>query len=270
MKSPQKRYIQSLLVIGETEAQILSKFQSFKFPITLDCIKDIKKTLLLKYPDYQDIKKTGYITKSDIRPMVHYLLNLPSSEDIKCIEGAFNLLADKQVMKIVTTLRLASVGMEEIELVLNAKYDLQYDSSDFEAFENYFFDVNKQTFSAADKLEYLSNLKEDDELRSVYKLALSDHNKDYIFWRLGLAPSGDYGEMLREMFQDCFYNFKERMKVDADCAQKWGSLAVRLADKLDQFDNEKEKDHKLFEETLLKVKEIEDNTISQETEIKFS
>lgn len=62
--------------------------------------------------------------------------------------------------------------------------------------------------------------------------------------------------MLRDMMTDSYFNFKERSRIDPDVAQKWGTLAIRLTDRLEKLEAQTEEKKNLFDEVSFKIKEL--------------
>ncbi len=148
--------------------------------------------------------------------MYGYLYNKEVSAGTLGIEGAFSLLNDPLMYRLITSLALAGITEEDIELIVNGKYNIHYTSEDIKEFLHYFFKVDG--WSLNQKKDYVSGIK-DQSLSRFYKLALKG-DKDYLVWKLGAAPDKSFDHMLRDMMLDSYYNFKERSKVDPDTAQK--------------------------------------------------
>lgn len=60
--------------------------------------------------------------------------------------------------------------------------------------------------------------------------------------------------MLGDMITDSYYNFKEQSKVKPDVAQKWGALALRLADKIESINKEKQGAKSFVDDFEFKIK----------------
>lgn len=57
------------------------------------------------------------------------------------IQGAFNVMDDPLMYKLITSLALARITNEDIELIVNGKYNISYVAEDIQAFLHYFFNV---------------------------------------------------------------------------------------------------------------------------------
>ena len=55
---------------------------------------------------------------------------------------------------------------------------------------------------------------------------------------------------------DSYFNFKEQSRANPDTAQRWGTLAIRLTDRLDKLEKDTEDKKNLFEEVSFKIKEL--------------
>jgi len=148
--------------------------------------------------------------------MFGYLYKISVPDGVEGIEGAFDILNDPLMYRLITSMALAKITDEDIELIVNGKYNIQYGSDDIEQFLYYFFDI--ASWSLARKKEYVNQISSPD-LKKFYKLALKG-NKDYLVWKLGAAPDKSFDQMLRDMMTDSYYNFKERAKSDPELAQK--------------------------------------------------
>ena len=157
--------------------------------------------------------------------------------------------------RLITSLAFAKITDEDIELIVNGKYNIQYSSDDIEQFLYYFFDV--ANWSLARKKEYVEQVSSPD-LKKFYKLALKG-NKDYLVWKLGAAPDKSFDQMLRDMMTDSYYNFKERSKADPELAQKWGGLAVKLTDRLERLEKETIDKKDLFDTVVFKLKSYQED-----------
>jgi hypothetical protein len=150
----------------------------------------------------------------------------------------------------MSSLALASVTEEDIELIVNAKYNIHYGPEDIKEFLHYFFNVDDWTIS--EKRDYVK-LVTDNRLKRYYDLAL-EGDKDYLIWKLGISPEKSFDAMLREMGSDCYYNFKEKMKAIPEEAQKWGALALRIVDRLEKLNDSKEEKKSILEEIEFSLK----------------
>ena len=57
-------------------------------------------------------------------------------------------------------------------------------------------------------------------------------------WKLGIAPDKSFNSMLQDMFSDSYYNFKEYLQRNPDTANKFGTLAIRISERLDKIEKE--------------------------------
>ena len=171
--------------------------------------------------------------------------------NVSDIDGAFKILNDPLMKRLVTSLAMAGITTEDIELIVNGKYNIEYSHEHIVLFLKYFFDVADYSF--VEKKKLVEKVVDQDTKR-FFTIALRG-DKDYLLWKLGAAPDKSFDAMLRDMMSDSYYNFKERSRVDPDLAQRWGGLAVKLSDRIDRIQAEKTSSEDLFEELEFKLEE---------------
>jgi hypothetical protein len=96
--------------------------------------------------------------------------------DIASIEGCLNILQDPLMKRLISSLAISNITAEDIELVVNGKYNVEYSHSNIEMFLKYFFDVSDYSF--ADKKRLIAGV-EDPDLKKFYKIAIKG-DKDYL------------------------------------------------------------------------------------------
>jgi hypothetical protein len=70
-----------------------------------------------------------------------------------------------------------------------------------------------------------------------YNIALNEE-KDYLMWKLGVAPNKSFDAMLRDITVDSYYNFKEQATRNPDQAQKWGTLMLKVQERLEKVEKD--------------------------------
>lgn len=191
---------------------------------------------------FENIPDPDWLRELDILKLVAHELKLQIPETTVGIKGAFEILKDSNMYSIMTSLALAKVNDEDIELIINGKYNIHYTHEDIKEFLHYIFNVDK--WSLSEKKEYVGIIK-DSSLKKYYNLAL-EGDKDYLIWKLGIAPDKSFDAMLRDMGTDAYYNFKEKMRANPDESQRWGQLLIRLSDRLDRLEKDTEDKRDLF------------------------
>jgi len=257
MKIPFSKYIQALLVARTKINDIYRKVADLQVPMS-DRITEHHITTI-----YHAIGRTNteYFTNVSLEPdpewlrslgihkMVAYLKDLNISEGTLGIRGAFEMVHDRNMYEICTSLGLAKVNDEDIDLLVNGKYNIHYTKEDIKEFLNYFFCTDDWTLS--DKKEYL-NIVIDPRLIKFYKQAL-EGDKDYLIWKLGIAPDKSFDEMLRAMMSDAYYFFKEQSRLNPEQAQRWGGLALRISERLSDYEAESSNKKSLFDEIKFSI-----------------
>lgn len=266
IRVPEKKYIQTLIVGKLNSSLVVDDLQSRRIAITTG-MKPIYSQLVTENPsyfqkDYTGEPDMGWLESLGIAPMYAYRFKKPLDVSIQGCEGAFKMLEDPKMVRFVNALGMAGINRTDIELILNAKYNISYESPDFETFIEYF--ANYDGWSYGDKEMYINNEVQDPELKAIYKRALTGE-RTLLIWELGLGtdPSASFDDMLQDMFTDSYFYFKKKLKFAPDDAQKFAQLAIKLADRMDQIQDKTREQTDLFSE--LKFKLEEDSTSKKDT-----
>lgn len=263
---PHRRYILSSLLLGKSIQDITDDCQSYMFDppdsVTVDAYRKQLKGMFPKFdklnPDYDSL------LTMDIYHMVcyeleqdstAYPLNLPMPP--LGIEGAFRILEDPHMRRLITVLSLGNIQDEDIELIVNARYSYDYASEDVRMFVHYFSDFSKYKFK--DKQEYVLSMT-DKHARKQFSYALKG-DKNMLLWKMGLAPDKSFDMMLRDIGMDCFYNYREQLTLnDQSEAQKWATLLLKVQERLEKLDAEDADKKDLFGSLVFQVQAMKANT----------
>ena len=220
---------------------------------TEDHYRTIYNELSTENPEYFDPKadpqktiqdlEADHMDQWNITKMCGYLYDINVSTGVVGIEGAFKILDDPLMFRLISSLAIIGITEEDIELMVNGKFNAQYSTEDIKDILYYCF--NMKSWTRMQRVEYVKNYGRP-ECMSAYKIAIKG-DKDYLIWKLGAAPDKTYDAMLKEMMVDSFYNFKEKVKSDPDLAQRWGNLTVKLTDKLDKIHKENVDSRDMFQ-----------------------
>jgi len=264
MKIPHERYVRTLVAGRLEPAEILTRLEKVNLSFPLPGVQKIHEEMSDEQPDYFKDKKVSvevqWLKDWGISEMFGYVFDVYTGDDIESIKGAFKLLDDPLMFRLITSLAIARITSEDIELIVNGKYNVEYSHDNIEMFLKYFFDI--AGLNVAERKKLVDSVT-DSTIKKFYRIALQG-DKDYLLWKLGAAPDKSFDNMLRDMLSDSYYNFKERSRVDPDLAQKWGSLAVKLADRVDRIIQENTDNESIFEAIEFKLKEQDS---SEKTEI---
>jgi len=140
--------------------------------------------------------------------------------------------------RTITSLAMSGVTPEDLELIVNGKYDIEYSSADLDQFLKYFFETGDWTRYEKDNY---TNTVRDQNLKAYYSMALNEE-KDYLMWKLGVAPNKSFDAMLRDMTVDSYYNFKEQSTRSPDQAHKWGMLMLKVQERLEKVEKDLNED----------------------------
>lgn len=242
-KIPYIKYIEALFACKYPIDKIKSLLIEHALPsaanITDEILYKMYRTLASTNPDFfsnadEHVPNSVWLTDLEIQKFVAYELKLEIPEGTAGIKNALEILKDKSMYDVISTLALGKIEDEDIDLIVNGRYNIHYESIDIKEFIHYFFNVYDWTLS--DKKNLVASIT-DTKLKKLYELAL-EGDKDYLIWKLGIAPNRSFDQMLREMMTDSYYNFKEKIKLDPDMAQKWGGLALRITDRIEKLTQE--------------------------------
>lgn len=193
---------------------------------------------------------------------VYYLLDHP---DFKAtppippigVEGALRILEDAHMRKIITALSLANMQNEDIDLLVNARYNHEYDPEEIRLHMIYFCDF--EPFSILEKKDYVDHIP-DRILKKNYSYAFSN-DKNMLLWKLGLAPDKSFDAMLRDIGVDCYYNYKEQLSYnDQTEAQKWASLLLKVQERIEKLDETDGNKNDLFQSFVFQIQSQKANT----------
>lgn len=253
MKLPFLKYIQSLIIMKKyTSAQVLDKVRALDLALAKDfpeaALRLIYEDLIKSNAEYfspgSTLPETEWLRSLGLEKLVCYELGLKTSVGIAGIPGALELVKDINMYNTITSLALAKIDDMDIELMISGKYNIHYTIDDIKEFLIYFFNVEDWTLT--EKKQY-TNLIKNEQLKKFYEMAL-DGDKDYLIWKLGIAPDKSFDEMLRDMATDSYYNFKEMQKKNSDVAQKWAGLSIKLSERVDKMEKEAEDRKTIFEQ----------------------
>jgi hypothetical protein len=255
MQVPFIKYIESLVACKYSIDHIYKRLQDSNITLAAEFpregIVQVYQVLSSTNPDYfrmdsRTAPDLEWLKEHEIEKLVAYELKLEIPAGVGGIRGAFEIINDANMYQTITALALAKITDEDIELIVNGKYNIHYEPDDLKEFIHYFFNV--RDWSLSQKKMYCT-LVRDPKLERVYKLAI-EGDKDYLIWKLGIAPDRSFDQMLREMMSDSFYNFKEKMKADPESARKWGDLAIKITDRIEKIDKDSKDKKNLFDEII--------------------
>lgn len=237
MEFPYIRYVETLALGRLSPSQIVEKLSEYGLVFPEELINKVIHKLKMLYPEhYEDTSSVDLQLLVDMKVdrMFGYEFSTEVPYGTEGIQGAINIINDPLMYRLVTSLALAKITDEDIELIVNGKFNMSYSHEDIEQFLHYFFDV--KGWNIKQKTSFVTEVA-DKALKRAYKLAL-DGDKDYLVWKLGAAPDKPVDEMLRDMVSDTYYNFKERSMSNPEDAQRWGALLVKLVDRAEKLDKD--------------------------------
>lgn len=280
-KIPHFKYLQVLIAHRLSHGEVQKELEKALLPpIGVKEYKalwdDMYKTAAEYYddPESNALPDEQWLRDLDIIELYAYKYDFPlfTSQERNYINtimpGTIEILNDPLMRRAIQALSIAgNVPVEDIELIINGKYDITYISDNFSMFLKYFFDIHNWTL--AQKRDYVKNLHVSQNIfKAIYMIALK-HDKSFLLWKLGLAPDKSFDQMLRDIGNDCYYNFKEKQATDPDTALKWGTLMNKVIERLDKVEKDTEDKTTLFQSITFQLNQEEGyNKIINEKERK--
>ncbi len=271
-KLPYERFVQALIIHKEPPAKIIDILKSMDFVIPANMIalcKEIYTKLFVEEPEHfqnsSSEPKNNWLLDLGIHGLYHEFFRT-GTETKSAFKGAQRILEDPRMRRAIQSMALIKITDEDIELLLNARYDFNFTPDEINFFLDNYFDVLDWTLP---QIKTVVDIEPNREFKEMYLLALKG-DKNYLFWKLGLNPNKSYQEMLQDMMNDAYYLFKENSRPgkSSDLALKWSSIAIKVAEKLEKSQKDDDDALNLFQTIelnlnppdtgrLLKVEDIE-------------
>jgi hypothetical protein len=255
IRVPERKYIETLIVGRNNSSLIIDELQIHNIPIPVNDMKAIYENVVKSNPKYFQDETLPYeeewIESLKISPMFYYRFKKPTEVSLAGCAGAFKILEDPKVTKYIHALLLNGVPKDDIELIINARYNIAYDTPDFEVYIHNFANYDNWTYQ--DKELFVASIQDPDQ-KKTYKKAISQDRSELI-WELGLGsdPKASFEEMLKDMFTDSYFYFKKNLKYSTEDSHKFAALAVKLADRMDQMEDKKKEEMDIFKELQFKL-----------------
>ena len=254
MKLPFVKYLEALVMCRYDNEKIQEELSKMPIPLAKNFpesgIAMVRQKLQEKDPEYlqvpfqNDYPNPDLLQNMEVYDLVYFLLKLDAGYPLQHVSGAFELLYDPEMFAKMSALAFANVNEQDIELIVHGKYNIHYDESQIKAFLHYFFSV--QDWTITDKKDYLKRIK-DQELYSIYEMAL-DGDKNYLMWKLGIAPQKSFEVMLQDLGSDAYYFFKEKARYSPGEAQAWAGVFLRTVERAEKLQTDKDKSSDFFKD----------------------
>ena len=237
---------------------VIDELTRLKIEIPLDEIKAIVAELQAAVPNFFQTKtplEDHEIEALKLAPMYYYRFQktAPPGVNVDGCENAILMLEDPTLRKAIIALSLAGINPLDIELLINGRYHVTWESHDFQNFIKFF--ANFDEWSYADREFYVENRVKEAEYKLTLKKAALKGDRHYLVWKLGLGtdPHMSMEAVFTDMIADSYFTFKELMKARPDNAQKFAQLAIRLSDRLDKNESSKKETGSLVDELKIKL-----------------
>jgi hypothetical protein len=265
IRVPEKLYIQTLIAGGMTPVMIVEELQRLNIEPPLNDMAAIVNELRTTVPDLKNFDEIT-LEALQLSPMYYHRFqkSAPVQTSLHGCEGAFLILADPRLRKMISALALAGINPIDIELLINGRYEVSHDSPDFQMYLKYF--ANFDEWGYADR-EFFVEAQKDAEFKMILKKAALKGDRHYLVWKLGLGtdPHMSLEQIFTDMLADSYFTFKENVRLRPDDAQRFAQLAIKLADRLDATDSKKKDTHNLLDE--LKIKLVVESTTTEASKI---
>ena len=270
IRVPEKKYIQTLIAGKNNAALIIDELQMRKIPVPTNEMKEIYTEVIRSCPDptyFNNDSKAApteeWLEELQVIPMYYYRFNKATDRSLLGCEGAFKMLEDPKMVRFIHTLAVAGVNKDDIELILNAKYNISYETPDFDIFMHYF--ANYTGWSYTEKEMYVNQVQ-DLELKKLFRSALVQ-DRSTLIWELGLGtdPNASFDDMLKDMFTDAYFYFKRNAKYKTEDAMRFATLATKISDRMDQIKDKNAEHQDLFSE--LKIKLQHEDTTDKKSQV---
>lgn len=253
---PYENLVACLIIHQETPANLVDYLREHEFSIPSNIgtlCKNLNVKLHKQNREYFDNPNpaeppSSWLADMGIYGLYHKMYGTPFEpeyrDQIAGFDGALRILEDPKMRRAVQAMALADIDDDDIELMLNARYDITYAPNDIKFFLEHYFNVDG--LRTPERKE-LVDAESNPEFKNMYLIAMRG-DKSYLLWKLGLAPTKTYSEMMQEMMNDAFYMFKEKSRTgrQSEEAYRWSQLALKIAEKLDKHEKEEDDANNLF------------------------
>lgn len=250
IRVPEIYYIKALLANKLNASKVVDELELLKLPVPTTWLKQIWENMRdTNLPYFEDTTAKQpdeeWLDEQGILQMYCYKFDRQTDVSLRGAEGAFRILEDTLSRRAIFVMAFAGISPIDIELIINSKYNISYESDDFTQFIHYF--ANFEGWTQTEKELYLTEIK-DLETQKFCKLSLTRNDRYYLVWKLGLGvdPTSNFDGMLREMFVDSYFTFKDNLKLKPDDAQKFANLAIKINDRIEDINNAKQEDQDLL------------------------
>lgn len=254
VRVPERKYLQTLMAGRLSSSLFVDELERCRIPLPAQAdILELRDELIASNPAYfanpEEEADPDWITQMGLAPLFYYRFQKPTDGSLKGCEGAFRMLEDPRMTKYMHLLAFSGMSLEDIELLLNSKYNISFETDDFTIFHKFF--ANYDDWKFLDKELYVDSIQ-DPDTKSLFHKAIKGERAQLI-WELGLGadPGLSMDDLLRDMFTDSYFYFKKNVKRFPEDAQKFAGLAVKISDRLESMQGKKDKAEDLI--TSLKI-----------------
>ena len=146
MLIPHIKFIETLIISKKDPNKVVETLDDFGLTFNEEAIAVMYGTLTSEAPDYFSGKEPAdpdWIREMDIVEGFCHFTNFSFPGDVLSLKGAIDLLNDPLMYRLITSMALAMMNDEDIELIVNGKYNMSYTAEDIKMFLKYFFRVSE-------------------------------------------------------------------------------------------------------------------------------
>ncbi len=145
MKYPFIKYVETLVMRKLPPEDVKAGLDIYNLEMPLSDIMVIREGLEKAFPEYfkspEIVPPSEVLEQINIETMFAYLYKVYTPKSVKGVKGSFEVVNDMLMYRLITSLALAKITEEDIELIVNGKFNIDYEHEDIESFLHYFFDV---------------------------------------------------------------------------------------------------------------------------------
>lgn len=147
MLIPHLKFIESLIVCKFTINEIAQKLEDFGLQFPEKAVAIMISTLKKENPDYFKDKDPepadpDWIRELSVEEAFCHFTSFSFPEKPLSLDSAIRLLNDPLMYKLLTSMALCLMNDEDIELIVNARYNIEYTPEEIKCFLKYFFNVS--------------------------------------------------------------------------------------------------------------------------------
>lgn len=231
MSLPCLYYLRYLISLGKSDRDIVSDMALLGFEVSREDLQPIRNSLMLPqaFLDHAAGKQVNerFLIKFASRFQMKELWTYKLNGKPRAVQEMMRLVRDREVRLIPLILTLKK-DPKPTEALREIGYE--YSQESVELLLHYFFNPKIVSFSAwRDILQRMSPSWAE----------LLDQPLDYVRYRLGLAPSLSFVQILKDLMHQAYFQSKDFMRIPTrdsiDMAKKMADLSMKAGQLLEKY-----------------------------------